>query len=210
MPQNPLEWVTLDQQVAYTGSDFGVVHERVRLPDGSETEFDYVSEPECVCVLPLVADRDVVAETDTEPATDPDSNTVVTIEEWRQAVDHINFGLPVGNVEPTDDSLEAAARRELREETGYESSALEQLVTVEPLNGIADSVMHFFVARGCKPAGDQRLDDDESIRVTRTSLEDLADAVNAGDVRDGRTVLAVSYYLLFDAVSGGVDDRSEE
>ncbi len=182
MNSDPLAWETLDREVAYTCPGFDVVNDDVRLPDGTETDFDYLSEPASVCILPF----------------DPDGN-VVCIEEWRQAVSRVNRGLPVGSVEPDDDDLEMAARRELTEETGYEADSVEPLVTVEPANGIADAVLHFFVARGCQPTAQQQLDFNESIRVDPTSFERLHEAVADGEIRDGRTVLAVSYYLL----SGG-------
>ncbi|MDF9745559.1 NUDIX hydrolase [Natrinema salsiterrestre] len=190
MPTDPLAWDTRDRQVAYSCPGFDVVNESVRLPDGTDDEFDYLSEPPSVCVLPFTPDGDVVC-----------------IEEWRQAVSRINRGLPVGGVEPEDDDLEAAARRELAEETGHEADALEPLVTVEPANGIADSVLHVFVARGCRPTAEQRLDENESIRVTGRSLEELTDAVADGEIRDGRTVLALSYYRLFD--EEGSPDESQ-
>ncbi|MDQ2049988.1 NUDIX hydrolase [Natronolimnohabitans sp. A-GB9] len=185
MPTDPLAWETLDRRIAYTCPGFDIVNESVQLPDGTETEFDYLSESASVCVLPFTPDGDVVC-----------------IEEWRQAVDRVNYGLPVGGVEPDDDDLEAAARRELAEETGHEADRLESLVTVEPANGVADTVLHVFVADGCRPTAEQRLDHNESIRVAPTPFDDLFEAIRDGDVRDGRMVLAVSYYQLF-----GDDDR---
>ncbi|APX98089.1 NUDIX hydrolase [Natronorubrum daqingense] len=182
MTNDPLSWVTTSQQVAYSCPGFDVVNESVQLPDGTETEFDYVSEPPSVCILPFTPDGDIVC-----------------IDEWRQAVSRVNRGIPVGGTEPDDDSLEAAARRELAEETGHEADSLESLVTVEPANGLADSVLHVFVATGCRPTAEQRLDHNESIRVTHWSESDALEAVREGDVRDGRLVLALSYYRLFEA-----------
>jgi ADP-ribose pyrophosphatase len=181
MPTDSLAWETLERRVAYTCPGFDVVNETVQLPDGTETDFDYLSEPASVCILPFTPYGDVVC-----------------IEEWRQAVSRVNRGLPVGGTEPDDDDIAAAARRELAEETGHEADRLEPLVTVEPANGIADAVLHFFVARGCRPTAEQELDHNESIRVTETTLEALTDAVRDGEIRDGRTVLALSYYRLFD------------
>ena len=179
MAEDELRWETLDSQTAYSCPGFDVLNETVRLPDGTETEFDYLTEPPAVVVLPFTADGDVVV-----------------IEEWRQAVDRVNRGLPVGSVEDDDASLADAARRELREETGYEAEDVEQMTTVEPLNGLADSVLHFFVARGCRPTAEQDLDANETIRVDTTTFDDLREAVEADEVRDGRTALAVLYYAL--------------
>lgn len=181
MANSGLEWVTRTSRVAYSCDGFDIVTETVQLPDETQTEFDYLSEPESVCVLPFTPDRDVVC-----------------IEEWRQAVSRVNFGLPVGTTEPDDDDVESAARRELTEETGYRGDEFSHLVTVEPANGLADSVMHFFVATDCRPSAEQNLDHDESIRVKLTAFDELVADVRAGSIRDGRTVLAVSYYKLLD------------
>ncbi|MFC3956775.1 NUDIX hydrolase [Halovivax cerinus] len=179
MAETPGRWETREETVAYSCPGFDVITQSVRLPDGTETDFDYLSEPPSVAVLPFTPD-----------------DAVVTTEEWRQAVERWVRGIPVGGVEPADTDLSVAARRELAEETGYEAETVEHLRTVEPANGLADSLLHLFVARGCRPAGDQRLDRDETIRVRERPYEALKRAVLDGEIRDGRPVLAVSYYEL--------------
>ncbi|WP_254862025.1 NUDIX hydrolase [Halovivax gelatinilyticus] len=186
MTDDSLAWETRDRTVAYSCPGFDVITEDVRLPDGTETDFDYLSEPESVAILPLTPDGSVVA-----------------IEEWRQAVGRVNLGIPVGGVEPDDTDLEASARRELTEETGYEAERIESLCTVEPANGLADSVTHFFVARGCRPTAEQDLDADETIRVEERSLESLERAALSGELSDARPVLAIAYYRLAESSDVG-------
>ncbi|MFB6068911.1 MAG: NUDIX hydrolase [Halobacterium sp.] len=173
-----LAWETTDREVAYTCPGFDVVHEDVRLPDGTATDFDYLSDDPAVVVLPFTGDGDVVL-----------------VEEWRQSVKRVNRALPAGSVEG-DEPLAAAARRELAEETGYEAASVEQYATYEPANGVTDAVFHYFLAEDCAPTGDQDLDFNESIRVTTTGYDDLLAAVRDGDVRDGRTALGVLQYEL--------------
>ncbi|QLG61337.1 NUDIX hydrolase [Halorarum salinum] len=178
MNADDLAWETVDSGVDYTCPGFDVRRDDVRLPDGTETDFHYVDEPPAVVVLPFTPDGDVVL-----------------VEEWRQAVGRVNRGLPAGTVEDGDDAdLEAAARRELREETGHEADSLSHLVTVEPENGIANSVHHHFLARGCRPTAEQDLDFNESIRPVVADYDEFRAAVFGGEVRDGRAVLAVSRY----------------
>lgn len=180
MTDEDLGWETLDSQATYECPGFTIRNEAVVLPDGTETEFDYLSEPPAVVVLPFTTNSEVVV-----------------IEEWRQAVQRVNRGLPVGSVEPTDDDLDAAARRELREETGYTAERVEQLCTTEPANGIADSIHHFFVAYGCTQTERQQLDFNESIRAETTTLGALKDDIRTGEIRDGRAVLGVLYHEAF-------------
>ncbi|UIO99571.1 NUDIX hydrolase [Halobaculum sp. CBA1158] len=173
-----LAWETLDSDVDYSCPGFDVRRDEVRLPDDTETEFHYVDEPETVVVLAF-ADG---------------GETVVLVEEWRQAVGRVNRGLPAGGVESDDADLAAAARRELREETGHEAETVERLHAAEPTNGFANSVHHYFLARGCALAEGQDLDFNESIRPVRTDYAAFRDAVLAGEVRDGRAVQGVAMY----------------
>ena len=177
-------WETLDEETAYSCEGFDVVTEQVRLPDGEETEFDYLSESESVVVLPFTS-----------------YGKVVVIDEWRQAVKRLNRGLPAGNIEEGEDPDEAA-HRELREETGYEAGKLEFMTTMEPANGFSDAVFHDYTARECEEASDQDLDYNESISVETTTLDDLVEAARDGGLRDGRTAFAVVYYALFEVGAG--------
>jgi len=178
MTDDPLAWETMASEIDYRCPGFAVRRDAVRLPDGTVTDYHHVDESPAVVILPLTPDGDVVV-----------------IEEWRQAVDSVNRGLPAGSVERSED-LFAAARRELREETGYEAGSLEHLLSTEPSNGIANSVHHHFVAHDCTPTAEQDLDDNESIRVDVTDYDDYLASVIDDDLDDGRAALAVTYYEL--------------
>lgn len=194
-PTDDLAWETLDSTIDYACPGFDVRLDRVRYPDGSEGEFHSVTEPESVVVLPFVDDGEV----DGDDRRDGDGESeaadeLVVIAEWRQAVGRVSYGLPAGSREPGDRDLDETARRELTEETGYVADSVESLLAVEPVNGVADVVHNYYVARGCRPTGEQDLDHNESIRVDTTTFPALCERVLAGEVRDGRTVLGVLYY----------------
>jgi len=176
-----LEWETHNGTIAYSCPGFDIVHEDVVLPDGTESDFDFLREGDSVVILPLT-----------------DAGEVVAIEEWRQAVKRVTRALPAGSMEPTDERPRDAVDRELREETGYEADAVEHLYTAEPANGYADSVFHYFLATGCTPTAEQDLDFNESIDVETSTVEELLTAVRSGELRDGRSAVGIMYYALFE------------
>jgi ADP-ribose pyrophosphatase len=176
---DPLAWETASREVAYECPGFEIVREDVVLPDGTETDFDYLVDDPAVVLLAFTPDGEVVLG-----------------EEWRQAVGRVNRALPAGGVEAADADFAAAAHRELREETGYEADSVAKFAEFEPANGISNAVHHYYVARGCQPTAEQDLDFNESIRVTTEPFADLLAAVRNGSVRDGRTALGVLHHEL--------------
>jgi len=181
MTGSDLAWELLDAETAYSCPGFDVITELVRLPDGTETDFDYVEEGHSVVILPFTVDGDVVV-----------------IEEWREPVRRVNYGLPAGGIEDDDTNRRIAVERELAEETGYEADAIEQMTAVEPANGFADTVFHYYRARGCTPTASQDLDHDETIAVDTAAFDELLAAVRDGRLRDGRAALAILYHDAFD------------
>ena len=175
---DPLAWETLDSEIDYDCPGFAVRRDEVRLPDGTPGEFHSVTNSPSVVVLPFTAGGDVVV-----------------IEEWRQSVQRVNYGLPAGEMEG-EEAVATAAERELAEETGYEAGAVEHLATYEPSNGLLDSVYHYVVAHGCERTAEQDLDHNESIRVGTASFDTLRDRAATGQLRDGRSALAILQYAL--------------
>ena len=82
------------------------------------------------------------------------------------------ISLPAGLVgdEGEKESPETAARRELREETGYECADLEYLGEGPSSPGLASEMVTFYRARGVRKVGAPRPEED--IRVHEVPLRD--------------------------------------
>ncbi|ELY50888.1 NUDIX hydrolase [Natronolimnohabitans innermongolicus] len=172
-----------ETEIAYAGAQFDVRRDTVS-GDHERHEVEYLETADAVVVV----------------ATTPDDRILV-VEEWRQSVGRFDIGLPGGQLEPTDESSAAAARRELREETGYEADRLVPMQSFDPLTSLLDSTIHFFVAPDCRRAGEPEPDADERIRIRTASLESLRSQVRDGTITDMKTAVAVLYYAAF------VDER---
>lgn len=180
MTDDIADWDRQSTSVPYSGEAFDVRRDVFSGPDDSFA-VEYLDTADAVTVLPFTPE-----------------GAVLVVEEWRHSVERVDLGLPSGQLEPVDVDPTAAARRELREETGHETDHLESLGTFEPLNSLIDASIHYFVARNCRPTGEPDPDADERIRVRTRSLAELREAVRRGDLTDTKTAFAVLYVSLFE------------
>jgi ADP-ribose pyrophosphatase len=106
-----------------------------------------------------------------------DDGRLVLVEQFRAPLERSVIELPAGvagdrhGIE--DESLEAAARRELLEETGYEAGAMEAVLTAATSAGITNEEIVFFVAGGVRRVGPGGGDETEDITVHTVPLPDL-------------------------------------
>jgi ADP-ribose pyrophosphatase len=106
-------------------------------------------------------------------AMTPD-HCLVLVEEFRPAVDAFVISLPAGLVgDGGPEPPREAALRELREETGFEASTLQFLMRGPGSAGATSEMVHFFLARDVRLAGEQSAEDKGQIRVHVVPLERL-------------------------------------
>ena len=99
-----------------------------------------------------------------------DADEVVLVEQPRPPLGNarvleIPAGLVGDIVGQEDEAIELAAQRELIEETGYESGALQHIVEVPSCPGITEETITLYVARNLKKVGPGGGDDSEDIEV---------------------------------------------
>lgn len=122
-------WEPLGEQVRLDGFR-RVVSRRYRLPTGEEADWDI-----------LVGGRTVAIVAVTE------EDRVVLVRQFRPGPAKVLLELPGGNVD-RGESVEAAAARELLEETGFAAATLE-IVAQTWLAAYATAERYAVVARGC-------------------------------------------------------------
>ena len=94
-----------------------------------------------------------------------DRGEILLAREYRHGAGEILVGLPCGTMEPGESDAEAAARRELEEETGYAGGRFLAMASgyANPAN--QDNRAWSFLALGVRPTGIRRLDPNEEIEV---------------------------------------------
>ena len=122
-------------------------------------------------------------------ASDTDGN-YLCVRQFRQGIRQVTTEFPAGGIEFSDgitndtkeaaDSALEAAKRELREETGYVSDAWKHLITIPSDATVSENYAYIFRAEKCRKAGAQSLDETELINVLRFSGEEIDQMIAEG------------------------------
>ena len=140
------------------------------------------------------------------------------VRQFRQGIGEVTTEFPAGGIERKDgkeygvrsgaevgqtgdisaeDAL-TAARRELLEETGYESDEWEHLLTIPSNATIADNYAYIFTAKNCRQVAGQSLDETECLNVIRHTKDEIESLITDGDFKQAMHVTA---WLLANRVS---------
>ena len=126
-------------------------------------------------------------------ALTPDGRALL-VRQFRQGSRLVSLELPGGVVEPGQ-TPEAAARRELREETGHEAESFRRLAAFRPNPAIQNNTAHFFLAEGAFLAGPTEFDENEDLDLALVPLAELRDLVLRGEVDHAIMAAAVLFFF---------------
>lgn len=122
--------------------------------------------------------------------------SLLLVRQYRPAVKAHTLELPSGHVE-RGESPEAAAGRELAEETGYEAAGFEHLGTLAPDTGRMINQLFCYYASGATPL-QHEVEREHGVELVRMAPDELIRRVNDGEI-DHALTLAV---LMLAAVKG--------
>lgn len=152
-----LAWKTLQSEVIISRPPWLTVRQdKVELPDGRiNPEFYVLEYPDWVNVIAITEDGRFVME-----------------RQYRHGIGRTCIEICAGVMENGEDP-ETAARRELKEETGYVGGIWHKLMTISGNPSTTDNMTHCFVATGVRDSSRRHLDATEDIEVLLMSESEV-------------------------------------
>ncbi len=126
-------------------------------------------------------------------AVTPDDELVL-VWQHRFGTDALSLELPGGMID-RGEAPAAAARRELREETGFVADEVTPLLTVHPNPALQDNVCHTFLARGARLGGSTAFDEGEECEVALVRLRDSGELFAHPRFTHALSIAALHTYL---------------
>jgi ADP-ribose pyrophosphatase len=112
------------------------------------------------------------------------------VKQFRYALGRTTLELPAGKVDPGE-SPEECAKRELLEETGYETETLELICTFAPAIGYSNEMIHLFSGHNLRKVN-EKIDEREIDSIQQITLHKLREMIKKGLILDGKTLIGLS------------------
>lgn len=166
---------TISSKTVYKGKIFDITDDEIVLSDGLKRHREIIRHPGGVVIC-----------------AQKDDGNILLVKQYRYAVKSVQTELPAGRLEKGEDPLEAA-KRELREETGYIAKNWKSLGYIFTTFGICDERLYLFAASDLtfdKPDPDEG----EILDYFELPLDEVYNLIKNGTINDAKTICALARY----------------
>lgn len=118
------------------------------------------------------------------------------VKQWRHGEKALSIEFP-GGVIDRGEAPEAAARRELEEETGFKAGKLTKLGSVNPNPALFSNHLHVFLAEDLISTGQQHLDEDEFINYFEMPINEVLQGMGTEQFPHALMGTALAMYLKY-------------
>lgn len=166
-------------EIVFDGYLVQLVEASVEVPDGTVVTREIARHPGAVGIVALDADGSVVLE-----------------RQYRAALDANVLEIPAGKLDVADEATDAAARRELLEETGLDAGTWRRLCVFYNSPGFTDEQTTLFLATELVEVGaDLQGPEEEAMELVRVPLASTWDLIGSGELVDAKSILGLTMAL---------------
>lgn len=169
-------WRRRTRRTAYENPWISVAHDEVDRPDGSPGIYGVVRFRNAAVGVVAVAD----------------DGRILLVGQHRYTLDEYSWEIPEGGSPLAEDELDGA-RRELREETGYEAATWRRMARMTLSNSVTDERGVLFLATDLV-AGEAEPEPSEDLAVRWATLDEILAEIADGMIHDVITIAAIGLY----------------
>ena len=169
---------TLSSQLIYDGRAVKLRVDTVKMPSGRETTREIVEHSDCVAIVAIDAD-----------------DNVLLVNQFRQAVGKELLEIPAGGIDPGEAPV-ATVQREMQEETGYLPRKVEELGGFYSVPGYGTEYLHLYLATDLVPS-QLYAEDTEVIRLVRVPITKIPALLASGKICDAKSIAGLFTFLEY-------------
>ena len=162
----------LNRETMYKAHVFDIEKVKIEFPDGRQGYYDLVRHAPAVVILPVT-----------------NEGRILFVRQDRLGAEKELLELPAGLVDGNE-GTNAAAMRELREETGFESGDMIRIGSFYASAGYCDEYLTIYLARSLfwNPLPQ---DENEFLSCASMSVSEAYEYVESGQMEDSKTIAAL-------------------
>lgn len=177
---------TLSRREVYRNRWMRLREDQILRSNGERGIYGVVEKDDAAIILPLEHGR------------------VWLVEQYRYTIEQRALELPQGGWETEIEHPEELARGELREEIGMEAAEMVLLGTLWIAYGFTRQKQHVFLANGLTPTEKDPDAEEHDLILHSVTVEEFERMMLDGTIRDGCTLAAWGFYLMWRARQGAV------
>ena len=163
-------------EIVHENPWYEIRHDVLTWPNGKPGNYFVAEFPGASCVICI------------------DQNRILTVKQYRYAIDQDTIELPMGSLRKDETPLEAA-QRELQEETGMTAASWKSLGHVFSLNGACKMPLHIFIAQNISKNNTKLDDSEHDLQSQWTPIPEWEEMIRQGKIVDVESLAPWLLYL---------------
>jgi len=170
----------ISEELIHKNPWYSYKHDKYEKPNGEEGDYYYTETNGFVLIVPVL-----------------DDGRIALIMQYRYLSEKQSMEFPGGGIDGDESPIEAA-RKELKQETGFLAKEMIKMGVFESANGMSKNSVHVFLAK-VSVQKNQELDDTEEIEILYRNPEDIERMIKNNEIFCGSTMavwsLVRNYFL---------------